>query len=122
MVASMVSLTHAMGASARQRRRELAILRTLGFSSGQLVGSLLWQASGLVAVGLLLGIPIGVVAGRDLWSVFAGQMSVVSRPDIPVPLITALIVAALLVANAAAILYASGARRLKPGEVLRSRS
>ena len=59
MIASMVSLTLALGASARQRRRELAILRTLGFSSGQLVGSLLWQASGLVAVGLLVGIPLG---------------------------------------------------------------
>ena len=122
MIASMVSLTLALGASARQRRRELAILRTLGFSSGQLVGSLLWQASGLVAVGLLVGIPLGVVAGRNLWGIFAGQMSVVSRPDIPVPLIIALIISALLVANAAAILYGSGARRLKPGEVLRSRN
>ena len=120
MLASMVSLTLALGASARQRRRELAILRTLGFSSGQLVGSLSWQASGLVAVGLVVGIPVGVVAGRDLWGIFAGQLSVVSRPDVPVPLIAALIVSALLVANTAAILYGWGARRLKPGEVLRS--
>ncbi|MGZ4790445.1 MAG: FtsX-like permease family protein [Ilumatobacteraceae bacterium] len=120
MLASMVSLTLALGASARQRRRELAILRTLGFSSGQLVGSLLWQASGLLAVGLVVGIPVGVVAGKDLWSIFAGQMSVVSKPDIPVPLIAVLVVSALLVANAAATVYGAGVRRLKPGEVLRS--
>lgn len=120
MIASMVSLTLAVGASARQRRRELAILRTLGFSSGQLVGSLSWQASGLVTVGLVVGIPVGVVVGRDLWGTFAGQLSVVSRPDVPVPLIAALIVSALMVANAAATLYGWGARRLKPGDVLRS--
>ena len=120
MFASMVSLALALGASVRQRRRELAILRTLGFSSGQLVGSLSWQASGLVAAGLVVGIPLGVVAGRSLWGIFAGQLSVVPRPDVPVPLIVALVTAALLVANAAAVLYGRGVRRLNPGEALRS--
>jgi MacB-like periplasmic core domain/FtsX-like permease family len=120
MLASMVSLTLAMGASARQRRRELAILRTLGFSSRQLVGTLSWQATGLITAGLIAGIPLGTVVGRDLWDVFAHQLNVVSRPDLPVVWIVVLIAAVLLVANAAAVLYGRGVRRLNPGEALRS--
>ena len=120
MLASMVSLTLAMGASARQRRRELAILRTLGFSSRQLVGTLSWQASGLIVAGLIAGIPLGIVVGRDLWGVFAHQLNVVSRPDLPVVWIVVLIAAVLLVANVAAVLYGRGVRRLNPGEALRS--
>jgi hypothetical protein len=120
MLASLVSLTRAMGASARQRRRELAILRTLGFSSRQLVGTLSWQASGLIAAGLVAGIPLGIVAGRNLWGGFAHQLNVVSRPDLPLVWIVVLIAAVLLVANAAAVLYGRGVRRLNPGAALRS--
>ncbi len=120
MFASLVSFALAVGASTRQRRRELAVLRTLGFTSRQLVSTLSWQASTLIAVGLVVGIPLGVVAGRDLWGIFADQLDVVSRPRVPVPLVVGLVVAALLVANVTAVLFGNGARRLRPGAALRA--
>ena len=57
-------LAHVLAVAARARRRDLAILRALGFSRGQTVRTIAWQST-IYAVGaLVIGIPVGVVLGR----------------------------------------------------------
>jgi ABC-type lipoprotein release transport system permease subunit len=50
----------------RRRRRDLAVLKTLGLTRSQLLKLVSWQASALATVALLAGLPLGALAGR--WS------------------------------------------------------
>ncbi|MBI5089139.1 MAG: ABC transporter permease, partial [Actinobacteria bacterium] len=62
--------------SVRGRSRELAILRVLGFTDRQVQASVRWQAAAVVSVGLVVGTPLGVVAGRFAWHRFADDLGV----------------------------------------------
>src|SRR5215218_6655493 len=83
------TLVHTLVSSTRRRRRDLAILKTLGFVRQQVRGTLAWQATTLATVALLVGLPTGVAAGRWGWRMFAGQLGVL--PDPVVPLLAVLI-------------------------------
>ena len=50
-------------ASVRRRRRDFALLKTLGFIRRQLAGAVAWQASVIAAIGLVIGVPLGIAAG-----------------------------------------------------------
>jgi ABC-type lipoprotein release transport system permease subunit len=115
------TLAHTLVSATRRRRRDLAVLKTLGFVRGQVRGTLAWQATTLTAVGLLVGLPIGIAGGRWGWRLFAGQLRVV--PDPVVPLLAILVIAvpaALVLANVVAALPGRTAARMQPALVLRS--
>jgi hypothetical protein len=116
---AVVALALSLAASTRRRSRELALLKTLGFVRGQIVAAVIWQSAVTVVIGTLIGIPLGVVAGRFLWTRFARQLYVVPHPTIA--LVTVVIVAggALAVAAATAILPGWRASRLPVATVLR---
>lgn len=116
--AAAVSLAIALAASVRRRRHELALLRSLGFIRRQLAASIAWQATTTIAVGLIVGVPIGIALGRSLWSAFAARLDVVSQPAVPGGFILVVVVMALVVANVAAALPARMARRVRPATVL----
>ena len=54
--------------SIRLRRRDLSILKTLGFSAAQVRGAVAWQATTFVVVAVAIGLPLGVAAGRLAWT------------------------------------------------------
>ena len=45
--------------SVRRRRRDLALLKAVGFTRRQLVTALSWQASVAAAIGIVIGLPVG---------------------------------------------------------------
>lgn len=114
------SLGLALGTAVRRRRRDLAMLKTLGFTQRQLAATVFWHATVTVTVGLLVGIPVGVAVGRALWSLFARQLDVVARPSVPVLALLGIAVAAVAIANTVAALPARSARRVDPSLLLRS--
>ena len=71
---AIVALALTLLASVRQRRRDLALLKTIGFVRRQLAAAVAWQATVAALVGIVVGIPLGVVAGRWLWDLFADQI------------------------------------------------
>ncbi len=79
-----VALGLTLVASVRRRRRELAILKALGFTPGQLQASVLWQAGIVAVVGVFVGVPLGVALGRWLWTLFADEIGAVPAPAVPV--------------------------------------
>ena len=79
-----------------------------------------WQATTLVAVALLAGVPSGVAVGRWLWAWFASQQGVVAEPRIPFGAIVLVIPAALILANIVAALPARAAGLTRPALVLRT--
>ena len=78
-----IALALALVATVRRRRPDLALLKTLGFTGGQLAGSLASQATVTAVIGVVLGLPLGVVAGRQLWILFAHDINAVPQPAVP---------------------------------------
>ena len=106
-------------ASVRRRRRDFALLKTLGFTRGQLGAAVAWQSSTIAVVGLVIGLPLGVAAGRWLWLAFAHQLSAVPDPVIPASLGLAAL-AALVLANLVAALPGRAAARTPAALLLRA--
>jgi hypothetical protein len=118
-VLAAATLAHALLTSVRRRRRELAILKTLGLRRGQIARVVAWQTSTLVALALLLGIPLGMIAGRFAWNTFADGLGVPRSLAYPWALIIAAVPIALLLGNAIAAVPAWIAGRTRPAVVFR---
>jgi ABC-type lipoprotein release transport system permease subunit len=117
---AMVALSLTLIASVRRRRHDLALLKTLGFKRRQLAAAVAWQASVTVAIGTIVGIPIGIVVGRALWDAFADQIDVVAQPFVPALAITAIGLGALVLANLVAAVPGRVAARTPTALLLRA--
>ena len=83
----------------KQRRRELALLKSFGLTRRQLAAAVAWQSTVVVFVGLVIGVPLGIVVGRLLWGLFAHQLSAVVDSTIPAVVIILVAIGALVIAN-----------------------
>lgn len=121
-VVVIVSLAVAQGLvlTVRRRRRELAVLRVVGFSSGQVRHTVAWQATTPMALALVLGVPLGLALGHWLWSLLADTLGVSTEPTIPVVALALLVPGALLLANLIAGWPGRAAARIAPAMALRS--
>src|SRR5262249_53354296 len=117
---ALATLIHVLITSVRRRRKDLAILRTLGFKKRQIASAVAWQSVVLACLALVIGIPAGGLIGRLGWSLFATNLGVVSIPVIAwVPVVVAIPVT-IGVAVLISIGPALAARRTKPATVLRA--
>jgi ABC-type antimicrobial peptide transport system permease subunit len=107
-------------ASVRRRRRDLAVLKTVGFTRSQLGVVVAWQANVAVAIGTLVGIPLGIAVGRTLWDLFAHQISAVPSPAVPSVPIALIVVGAVVLANVVAAVPGRIAARTPAALLLRS--
>jgi ABC-type antimicrobial peptide transport system permease subunit len=119
-IVAFATLVHVLVTSVRRRRRDLAILRTIGFTRRQISRTVAWQAATIAVVGLAIGLPLGVLVGRLTWSLFAGQLGVVSVPVIAWARVIMLIPATIVIAVLISIPPAIAARRTRPAAVLRA--
>jgi ABC-type antimicrobial peptide transport system permease subunit len=78
------------------------------------------QGSVFALIGLALGIPLGVVAGRWAWTAFAEQLGVPPSPVVPLVVVAIAVPATLLLAILAAALPGRAAARTHPALVLRT--
>ncbi len=101
---AVAALALTLVASVRRRRRELALLKTLGFVRRQLASAVAWQSSIAVAIGVVIGVPIGILIGRVLWDAFAHEIDVVPVPAVPGLAIVFIVVGALVLANVVAMI------------------
>ena len=112
-------IRHALVTSVRRRRRDLAVLKTLGFARRDVAAAIAWQVSTFAFVGVALGILLGIALGRWLWTLFANQIGIPSAADVPdlIWIVAPVVVAA---ANVIGALPARAAARTMPAAVLRS--
>ncbi len=105
-----------MAQTMRERVPEMAVLKTLGFSDGSVLGFVLAETVALCAIGGLIGLGLATVAG---WFI--------AQSGIPIPLRvewrvwTAGIIAILLLSVAVGLLPALRAKRLKIVDALAGR-
>jgi putative ABC transport system permease protein len=114
------TLVHSLVSLVRSHRRDLALLKTLGFTRTQVAATTAWQGTAFVAVALVCGVPLGIAAGRWAWWLVADQLGVASAPRVPVLAIFVIVPATLLVANLAAAVPGWLAAGTRPAEVLRT--
>ncbi len=101
-VAGALALGIVVWGSVRSRRRDLAVLRALGFSPRQVRWSVRIQCLTIALTALVIGVPLGIIAGRLLWRGFAAQLGVVPDPASGAATIAVLVALALLLALIAA--------------------
>jgi hypothetical protein len=118
--AAVLSLAVALLASVRQRRPELALLKTLGLTRRQVRAVVAWQASVTLLVAALVGVPLGIVAGRWAWSSFAASLGVVQVTVIPGVALLAGLAALFAAGNLLTSIPASIAARTRPAATLRA--
>jgi hypothetical protein len=117
---AIAALALTLVASVRQRRRDLALLKTIGFVRRQLAAAVAWQATTAAVVGIVVGIPLGIVVGRWLWDLFAEQINAVPYPTVSVPSVVLVAVGTVLLANIVAMLPARTAARTPTAIMLRA--
>jgi ABC-type lipoprotein release transport system permease subunit len=116
----VATLLHLLVVSVARRRREIGLLKALGFVNRQVGAAVCWQATTVAFVGIVVGIPLGVVVGQAVWRAFATNLGVVPVASLPVWLLVALGAGVLVVANLLAVAPALAARSRAAGQVLRT--
>jgi ABC-type lipoprotein release transport system permease subunit len=96
------------------------VLKTLGFVRRQIWAILAWQATTLAVIALLLGLPLGVAAGRWTWVLVAHGLESPAGPVTPAVALLLTVPVTLAVASLAAALPGLAAARTRPAVVLRS--
>ena len=119
-VVGAATLAHLLVVSVARRRREIGLLKVLGFVNRQVASAVAWQATTVALIGIIIGVPLGVVVGR-------GDMERVRQQPRCCPGLRradlarrSLVVGVLVVANLLAIGPALVATRSKPASLLRA--
>jgi ABC-type antimicrobial peptide transport system permease subunit len=114
------TVAHALVTTVRRRRQELAIMRSIGFTRRQSRVAIAWQATLIAAAGLVIGVPLGIVAGRLVWRWLAHNFPVVYVPPLAAIAVLLVVPASILLANLLAAWPARSAARIRPAEALRT--
>jgi predicted lysophospholipase L1 biosynthesis ABC-type transport system permease subunit len=116
----LAAMTHYLVTMVRRHRRDLAVLRSLGFTQRQVAATARWQATTVVVMAVVVGLPVGFLVGRWTWAVVAGVLGVAQDVSIPVTSLLLIAPATVVVANIVAAVPARAAGRIAPSTVLRS--
>jgi putative ABC transport system permease protein len=119
-VAGLGVLIHLIAVASRSRRRELGILRAMGFRGGQVVAAVGVQAVVVVLLAFAVGLPLGVLSARVAWSSTAERLGVVNVTMLPWPAFAAALALMLVLGSLAAAAPAFAAARVPAAEVLRA--
>lgn len=119
-ILAAATLGHTLVTAVNRRRRDLAVLKTIGFVRRQVSAAVAWQAATVAVAALVVGIPAGVVAGRRVWLTFAEQLGVPFEPRVPLAPVLLAIPASIVVANVIAALPARSAANTRPAMILRT--
>jgi hypothetical protein len=117
---ALIAIGHALITSVRQRRHELALLKTFGFTRHQLRSTIAWQATSFAAVGLAIGIPLGVVVGTTAWRVVANGLGVAVVQAVPILLLSTTVIGVFVAVNLIALVPAHTAATTEPAIALRT--
>ncbi|MGD0984543.1 MAG: FtsX-like permease family protein [Acidimicrobiales bacterium] len=114
------SVLHFLIVSVTRRRRDTGILKTLGLLGRQARAVVLWQVTAVIMVSLVIGVPLGIAAGRLAWDLTASDFGVI--PDIVIPgwQVAAVVVGSIATGNLLAIIPATVSSGLRPAPPLRA--
>lgn len=82
-VVAAAGVAYVLSSSFRRARRDVAVLRVLGFSRRQSMTTVLVQAGTVGLAGAILALPFGVALGRAAWRGVADGAGVAAVPEVP---------------------------------------
>jgi ABC-type lipoprotein release transport system permease subunit len=116
----VVAVGHALFSSVSRRRRDFAVLQSLGFTRGGVRAMIAAQATVVGLAGLMVGVPVGLVAGRAGWQAITDRVPLTFHSPLTVIALIIIAPTALIAANVLAIVPGRRAAKAKPALVLRS--
>lgn len=119
-VIAIAAVGHSLVVAVRRGRRDAAIVRTIGFTPGEIAQTVAWHATTVAVVAGVIGLPLGLAGGRLAWGALAGQLGIVNNPVTPTAAVLLAIPVAILLANLAAVWPGRRSARLLPAEILRA--
>lgn len=120
VVLAVGGLALTLVSSVRNHRRDLAVLKTLGFLRRQVSATVAWQATTVAVGAIVVGLPCGLALGRWTWRLVARSIGSVAPPVVPLGAVLLIVPATVLIANLLAGGPSWTAGRVKPAEALRS--
>jgi ABC-type lipoprotein release transport system permease subunit len=117
---ALASVALGLAAGARSARREVAVLKTIGFTSTQVRRVLHLHGLIVGAVALLVGVPLGLAGGRAAWQLFADHLGVATDPVTPTLRVVAVAVILVLLCLLLTLPQARSASRRAPAQILRA--
>ena len=78
------TLLHLLIVSVSRRRRDVGLLKTLGFVKRQVGSTVAWQATTIALIGVIIGVPLGIVVGQAVWKAFANNLGAVPVSVVPI--------------------------------------
>lgn len=119
-VLAAAAMTNTLLTVIARRRRDIGVLRALGFSRIQVVGSTVAMASALIVPAVLLGLLLGTITTRWGWSAVQSRLGVESGVVLPVPAMLAAVAGTLVVTQFVAVVPGIRAARTRAAEALAS--
>jgi hypothetical protein len=118
---AIAAFAHTMIVSTRRRRRDLALLRALGFTGPQLRTAVAVQATVMAGIALVVGLLGGIVFGRAAWTALADTIGSPLGARVPLGIV-GVIVPAVALATALVVSWWPGrdAARSRPATALRT--
>jgi len=120
VVLGAATLAQTLVTSIKRRARDFAVLKTIGFVGRQVRGAVAWESAVIASIALVIGLPLGAIAGRLLWNAFASQLGVLAEPAIAWWSLVFTIPATIAVAIAVAAFPARSAARAHTVVALRA--
>ena len=119
-VAGGATLLHLLVVSVARRRRETGLLKAIGFVNRQVASAVMWQATTLALIGVVVGTPLGIVLGEVVWRAFATNLGVVPVSVLRAWVVAVLALGVVVIANLLAGTPTLAAARARPGALLRT--
>jgi ABC-type antimicrobial peptide transport system permease subunit len=119
-VAALLCLSLTVLSSVRRRRQEIALLKALGMTRGQLRAIVAWQTTITLMIAVAIGGPLGIAGGRWAWQSFAGSLGAVPASEVPLAVLILGLAALVAAGNLLASVPAAVAARTPPGAALRA--
>lgn len=114
-----IGLTHYLVLSGRRRQGEIAVLRALGFVRGQVFESTAAQAVTVATIGVLVGVPLGLIGGRWTWTFAVRDLGMRAEPVTPTAILSVVVAATIVGSVLVAVLPTVRTVRTRPSDALR---
>jgi ABC-type antimicrobial peptide transport system permease subunit len=120
LVLGVAAVGYGLASSVRRRRRDIAVWRALGMTTGNARTAVLAEATTIALVGTVAGVPVGIVLGRLSWKAISDRIPLAFVAPLAVGALALVVAIAFVLANVLAILPGRHAARLRPAAVLRA--
>jgi hypothetical protein len=117
---AVVAVGHVLSTSVRRRRRDFAILRSLGMTRRNVRTIVNMHGSAIGIAGLIVGIPLGLAVGRIVWHMVTNRVPLEFVAPLALIALVVVVPITIGVVNLLALLPARRAGRLHPATELRT--